>query len=171
MFNKFMREYGFFVVTTVVVGVVFAVGFVFGRYGKAAPSLEVIEQVQYQSEAPPEKVESTEPVEDTETVEDTEERPQYYEMTVNATAYCPCESCSEGYGRMTATGVYAEAGRTIAVDPTVIPYGSEVIINGHTYIAEDCGGAIKGNDVDIFFDTHEEVSEFGRQTLTAYVLK
>lgn len=51
---------------------------------------------------------------------------------------------------MTSTGVIAEEGRTIAVDPTVIPYGTEVMIDGHVYIAEDCGGAVKGNVIDIF---------------------
>lgn len=77
------------------------------------------------------------------------------------TAYCPCTECSDDWGRATATGAVATAGRTIAVDPTVIPYGTEVIIDGHTYVAEDCGGAVKGNVIDIFFDTHEEVNAFG----------
>lgn len=40
----------------------------------------------------------------------------------------------------------------MAVDPSVIPYGSEVLINGHVYIAEDCGGAVKGNVIDIFVE-------------------
>lgn len=77
------------------------------------------------------------------------------------TAYCPCTECSDDWGRATATGAVATAGRTVAVDPTVIPYGTEVIIDGHTYVAEDCGGAVKGNVIDIFFDTHEEVDAFG----------
>lgn len=72
---------------------------------------------------------------------------------------------------MTATGVLAEEGRTIAVDPKVIPYGSEVIIDGHTYIAEDCGGAIKGEEIDIFFESHEDVSNFGVQWLDVVVKK
>lgn len=53
---------------------------------------------------------------------------------------------------MTSTGVIAEEGRTIAVDPDVIPYGSEVLIDGHIYIAEDCGSAVKGNVIDIFVE-------------------
>lgn len=72
------------------------------------------------------------------------------------TAYCPCYECSEGYGSITAVGRKAVEGRTIAVDPKVIPYGTEVMIDGHVYIAEDCGGAIKGNKIDIYFDTHAE---------------
>lgn len=54
---------------------------------------------------------------------------------------------------MTSTGVIAEEGKTIAVDPTVIPYGSKVLINGNEYVAEDCGGAIKGNKIDIFVES------------------
>ena len=79
------------------------------------------------------------------------------------TAYCPCTECSGKWGDMTATGVRAKENHTIAVDPTVIPYGTEVIINGHTYVAEDCGSAVKGNVIDIYFDTHEEVDNFGVQ--------
>ena len=41
-------------------------------------------------------------------------------------------------------------GHTIAVDPSVIPPGSVVLINGHEYIAEDIGGAVKGNVIDIY---------------------
>lgn len=69
--------------------------------------------------------------------------------------------CNNGDATKTATGTTPTAGRTIAVDPSVIPYGTEVIINGHTYIAEDCGGAINGNRIDIVVDTHEEALQCG----------
>lgn len=55
-------------------------------------------------------------------------------------------------GRSTSTGAIATEGRTIAVDPNIIPYGTEVLIDGHIYIAEDCGGAVKGNVIDIFVE-------------------
>lgn len=87
------------------------------------------------------------------------------------TAYCPCEECSGEYGRQTATGHTARAGHTIAVDPTVVPYGSHVKINGVEYVAEDCGGAVKGNTIDIFFDTHEETEDFGVQYLEVEVMR
>ena len=57
------------------------------------------------------------------------------------------------YGRLTSTGAIAEEGRTVAVDPSIIPYGSIVLINGKEYVAQDCGGAIKGNKIDIFVDS------------------
>ena len=65
------------------------------------------------------------------------------------TFYWPGE---DKYGRLTSTGNIAREGKTIAVDPTIIPYGSIIKINGNEYIAEDCGGAIKGNKIDVFVD-------------------
>ena len=56
------------------------------------------------------------------------------------------------YGKLTSTGAIAKEGKTIAVDPNVIPYGSIIRINGNEYIAQDCGAAIKGNKIDIFVD-------------------
>ena len=91
------------------------------------------------------------------------------------TAYCKenyPHICNDGNSSVTSTGTTPTAGRTVAVDPRVIPYGSEVIISGHTYIAEDCGGAIKGNRVDICFDTHKQALNFGIQYLdVVYVIK
>lgn len=95
----------------------------------------------------------------------------YKQIDVVATAYCPCEECSEGYGTMTATGVTATEGRTIAVDPKVIPYGTNVLIDDKLYVAEDCGGLIKGNKIDIYFDSHSKVEKFGKQNLTICVLE
>ena len=66
-------------------------------------------------------------------------------------AYCPCTYCCGKSNGITATGTIATAGRTIAVDPKIIPLGSTVIINGREYIAEDTGGGIRGYKVDIFF--------------------
>ena len=82
---------------------------------------------------------------------------------------CGCYECSEQYGTQTSTGVTAESGRTIAVDPEVIPYGSKVEINGHIYTAEDCGGAINGYDIDIFMDDHEATDDFGSQYIKCTV--
>ena len=73
--------------------------------------------------------------------------------------YCACKRCTgkspsdNGYG-LTATGTVATPNRTIAVDPSVIPLGSEVLIGDTTYIAEDTG--VKGNCIDVFVNSHDE---------------
>ena len=82
------------------------------------------------------------------------------------THYCNCATCCGQYAGMgkTASGAKLQAGTTIAVDPNVIPYGTKVKINGHTYIAQDCGGAVKGNHIDIYCSTHEEALASGTYT-------
>ena len=90
------------------------------------------------------------------------------------TAYCPCMKCCGKTDGITATGTTAAEGRTIAVDPRVIPYGSAVTLyfadgTSHTYTAEDCGGAIKENRIDVFFDDHETARAFGVQSAMVYV--
>lgn len=86
------------------------------------------------------------------------------------TGYCPCDSCSGGWGRLTSTGAVATAGHTIAVDPNVIPYGTKVMINGVVYTAEDRGGGVKGNHIDIFYNTHGETRAQGTQYAEVFVL-
>lgn len=85
------------------------------------------------------------------------------------THYCPCKSCCGKTDGITATGTVATADRTIAVDPSVIPYGTEVIIDGKTYVAEDCGGAIKGRKIDIYVDSHQEAINRGRVTREVFL--
>lgn len=97
------------------------------------------------------------------------------------TAYCSCPECCgeyaysrplDEYGNpivYTASGAVASAGTTIAVDPSVIPYGTSVIIDGHTYIAQDTGGAIVGNRIDVYFDNHEDAWNFGYQEAEVFV--
>lgn len=77
------------------------------------------------------------------------------------TGYCACEECCGKNDGITSTGTEATAGRTVAVDPNVIPYGTEVIIGDEAYVAEDCGSAVKGNKIDIFYDSHEEALAAG----------
>ena len=69
--------------------------------------------------------------------------------------------CGTGSG-LTATGTDVTVGRTIAVDPKVIPYGTQVYIEGYGWrIAEDCGGAVKGNHIDVAVDTHAQAMDMG----------
>ncbi len=94
-----------------------------------------------------------------------------YLGTFRTTAYCACESCSEGWGNQTATGVPARPNRTIAVDPKVIKLGTRVVIDGKEYVAEDTGGAIKGNKIDIYFANHAEAMQFGVRSKEVYLAK
>ena len=84
-------------------------------------------------------------------------------MTVNASAYA-------GHS-ITATGTTPKWG-TIAVDPSVIPYGTKVYIPKFdmVFTAEDCGGAIKGNKIDIFMNSESECTTFGRQNIEIQIL-
>ena len=86
------------------------------------------------------------------------------------TAYCSCEKCCGiwAYNRPNgvvygAIGEELKEGYSIAVDPNVIPYGTEVIINEKVYKAQDCGGAIKGNRIDVYFNNHNDALKFGVQ--------
>lgn len=91
---------------------------------------------------------------------------------VRLTAYEASEvSCGESADGITKTGTRVVAGRTIAVDPDIIPLGSRVVINGHTYTAEDIGGKVKGNHIDIYMDTVSECMNFGTRYADAVWLE
>lgn len=85
------------------------------------------------------------------------------QMNVIATAYAT--------GTITSTGTKPKWG-TIAVDPTVIPYGTKIYIPEFdmTFTAEDCGGAIKGNKIDIYMSSLTDAYNWGRQTIDIYIL-
>ena len=88
------------------------------------------------------------------------------------THYCQCSICCGPWANgITSTGVTATTNRTIAVDPTVIPYGSKVVINGQVYVAEDCGGAIKNNHIDIYMGSHAEALSSGVFDVEVYLLE
>lgn len=89
-----------------------------------------------------------------------------------ATAYCACPKCCGKWADgITASGTKAVAKRTIAVDTSIIPLGTEVEIEGlGIYIAEDTGSAIKGKIIDFYFDTHEEALKFGRQKVNLKII-
>lgn len=92
--------------------------------------------------------------------------------TFKITHYCPCSICCGPWANgITSTGVTATTNRTIAVDPTQIPYGSKVVINGQVYVAEDCGGAIKKNCIDIYVATHQEGESKGVYYTDVYLLQ
>lgn len=99
-------------------------------------------------------------------------------MTVVATAYTAgCESTGKNPGHpaygVTKTGTVVEEGRTIAVDPKVIPLGSKVYIPtfDRVYIAEDTGRLIKGNKIDIYIEDLDRALEWGIRKVKIYVLE
>lgn len=87
------------------------------------------------------------------------------------TAYCSCSECSGPWGLLTATGTHAVEGRTVAVDPSVIAYGTRILIDGDVYVAEDCGGHVKGDHIDIFLDDHDRVDRFGIKHREVWLIK
>ena len=104
-------------------------------------------------------------------------------ITVRATAYCSCPKCcgtwskdhpsrqGTDYEQHTTLGTVPVAGRTIAVDPEVIPLGSRIILDGHEYTAEDTGSDVKGNHIDIYFDSHEAALDWGVKTMEVQVFE
>lgn len=76
--------------------------------------------------------------------------------------------CDERYDHIcggngvTASGTATSVGRTVAVDPSVIPYGTTIYIEGYGYrVAEDCGSAVSNNQIDILVSTHDEAMSMG----------
>jgi len=115
------------------------------------------------------------------------EKPVVYEESLEIslgefkiTAYCPCKECCkewadkrpvDEFGNILvigAAGTLLEEGKSIAVDPNVIPYGSKVIISGHEYIAADRG--VDGNEIDIYMLDHERAKEYGVKYAEVYVI-
>ena len=96
-----------------------------------------------------------------------------------ASSYCFCSKCCGKTTGTTASGTKATAGRTVAMSSSY-PFGTKVLIktssgkilnNGNPYIVEDRGGAIKGNKIDIFQNSHHEALNFGRQTVYVKVVE
>ena len=89
-------------------------------------------------------------------------------MAMEATAYLPTDGNGAG---VTAMGIPATYG-VAAVDPGVIPLGSRLYIPGYgEAIAADTGGAIYGYKIDLCMESYEDAMNFGRRTITVYVLK
>lgn len=88
--------------------------------------------------------------------------------TFELTAYTPW--CGNGDG-VTSIGVTPTVGRTIAVDPSVIPYGSLAFVEGFGWrTAEDTGGAIKGKKLDLFVSSYDEAYSIGRPQVRVLVI-
>ena len=103
--------------------------------------------------------------------EPTNSEPAGKEITVEATAYtAECEGCIG----ITKTGVDLNANpdaKVIAVDPSIIPLGSKVYVEGYGYAtAEDTGGAIKGNRIDVFVPEQNDALQWGRKDVKVTII-
>ncbi len=85
------------------------------------------------------------------------------------TAYCSCAKCCGKSTGITAMGTKATAGRTVAAS-SQFAFGTKLNINGHTYTVEDRGGAIKGNKIDIYVNSHAEALAWGVRYLSVSVV-
>ena len=85
------------------------------------------------------------------------------------TAYCACMQCCGKTNGITASGAKATANHTIAA-PSTFAFGTKVVINGITYTVEDRGGAIQGNRIDIYMNSHAEALAWGVRYVEVEVL-
>ncbi|HLW58376.1 MAG TPA: ubiquitin-like domain-containing protein [bacterium] len=92
-------------------------------------------------------------------------------MVLQASAYYPGpNNFGGGVGPKTAIGLIAQHG-VVAVDPSVIPLGTRLFIEGYgAAVAGDTGGAIRGTRVDLCFNTYQEAMQFGRRNVKVYIL-
>lgn len=89
-------------------------------------------------------------------------------VTCKITAYCSCSKCCGKSNGITAAGTVATAGRTVAASAKY-PIGTKLNIGGHIYTVEDRGGAITGNKIDIFVNSHSEALAWGVRYLPVSV--
>lgn len=132
------------------------------------------------AEPTPEPIETSEPIVETvdsETVEITPTpEPKIISLgEYKLTAYCACEKCCGYWATVrpldedgkpivyTSNMSVAKQGVTVAADTNVLPFGTKIIIDGHEYTVQDRGSAIKGNRIDIYFESHEEALQLGVQ--------
>lgn len=86
------------------------------------------------------------------------------------TFYCGGACCNGKWAGKTCTGNPMIEGRTIAVDKNVIPLGTSVYIEGFGwYVAEDVGGGVRGNHIDIYLADHDRVNRMGVQSAMVYL--
>ena len=91
-------------------------------------------------------------------------------MEFEVNGYCPCKKCCGKEDGITASGVKATANHTIAA-PSKYAFNTRIELEGYgTFVVEDRGGAIKGNRIDRFFNTHQEALNWGRKKYKGKVL-
>lgn len=101
---------------------------------------------------------------------------QWHTVEMNVSAYCPCKKCCGVYSNgQTANGHWIKKGEKFVAAPKTYSFMTEMKIPGYNggeiVKVLDRGGAIKGNRLDVYFDTHQEALQFGRQYLAVQVKK
>lgn len=110
-------------------------------------------------------------------------QPQYISLgEFLVTAYCSCYICCEenALNRPVdengneivegAIGQVLTSGYSIAVDPSIIPFGTKVYFDGKEHLAQDRGGLIKGNHIDLYLSDHQTAKEWGKKYFEVFVL-
>lgn len=167
-------------VIVLLIGVV--IGFLIGHTFKAVASdKEVFAETNIPMSTPtpsPTSITST-PVQ--KTVEPTPKTELVSLGVFRITAYCHCEKCCGNWAKnrptdedgsllvYTASGELAVEGVTIAADTSILPFGTEVIIDGKRYIVQDRGRVIKNNRIDVYFENHQDALEFGVQYKEVFI--
>ena len=153
---------------------IFVLGTIFGASAGFALSSESrpVESVDNSYVVDKSNITEESPVKDYQTTptEDEEETQRFVSLGMfEVTAYCPCVKCCGKSDGITASGVKAVAGRTVAADVLYLPFGTKVYIDGHEYTVEDTGGTITQKKLDIFFNNHEEALQYGRRQVEVFV--
>lgn len=96
---------------------------------------------------------------------------EIYAGRFTTTAYCSCRKCCRGGKNRTKSGTVPQAGRTISADLRVFPLGTKLRINGVVYTVEDSGSGIRGNKLDIFFNSHSQALKYGKRSADVYIVR
>lgn len=160
------------------VAALLVIPFLFMSRYEAAEPVETVKPVVIMAEPVVDEV-TEQPVEELAEIEVEPELVSLGEFKL--TAYCSCKKCCGKWAEcrpldedgneivIGASGEVLTAGHSIAVDPKLIPYGTTVVINGKEYVAQDCGGSIKNNRIDVYFNDHAEALEFGVQYAEVFI--
>ncbi|MDR4024405.1 MAG: 3D domain-containing protein [Clostridium sp.] len=96
---------------------------------------------------------------------------EIYAGRFTTTTYCSCRRCCRGGKNRTKSGTIPQAGHTISADLRVFPLGTKLRINGVVYTVEDSGSGIRGNKLDIFFNSHSQALQYGKRSADVYIVR
>lgn len=187
--EKFVREYS--IMSVIALVIFMAVIGIFALFSLIDTEIITISNMDallieqdgsYMAQSAPENVDIDKESQNSTQSDTQDNTPEYINLgEFRLTAYCSCSRCCGQFANnrpigkdgneivYTASGKIAKSEYTVAADTSVLPYGTIVYINDMEYEVQDCGGAIKGNSIDIYFDSHEAALEFGVQYADVFV--